>query len=119
MYRMRRPGRNTLLLETIVFFQHRAQLIVRQRNHAMIVDARHGVGGDHGVDDGLLGGLNGRRENGFDPVVGEHFKVDDMVWSSGPGLAVENATKMSPDPFPEMLPSRPNASETLRATRFS
>src|SRR5580692_6897107 len=43
------------------------------------------------------------------------------TWSgaAAPGFAVENATKMSPDPFPEILPSRPNDKETRRATRLS
>ena len=66
-------------LEAVVFLQHGPELFVRQRNRAVIVDAGQGVGGDHGIDDGLLGGLHGRRENGFDSIVRQHFKVDDTI----------------------------------------
>ena len=34
-------------------------------------------------------------------------------------FAVEKATKMSPEPFEEMLPTRPRASEVRRMNRLS
>ena len=52
---------------------------MRQGNRAVIVDAGQRVGGNHGIDYGLLGGLHGSGENGFDLIVREHFKVDDMI----------------------------------------
>lgn len=38
----------------------------------VVVDAFHGFGGDHGVDYGFFGGLDRRKENGVERVVGEH-----------------------------------------------
>ena len=38
--------------------------------------------------------------------------------SSAFELAVENARKMSPDPSPSIAPTRPNPTETRRASRF-
>src|SRR6267378_433255 len=39
--------------------------------------------------------------------------------AAAPGLAVEKAMKMSPEPLPEMLPLRPRPRETRRARRFN
>src|SRR5882724_8178363 len=53
-----------------------------ERADAMIFDAGHGFGGDHGIDDGFFSSLDGGAENGIEFVVGQHFQVDDVV-SSG------------------------------------
>jgi len=45
---------------------------VRQGDHFVIVDAFHGFGGDHGVDYGFFGGLDGGEEEGIERIVGEH-----------------------------------------------
>src|SRR5882724_1532707 len=52
----------------------------------MILNAGHGFGGDHGVDDGFFGGLHGSGENGIELVVGQHFQVDDAVGGSSAGV---------------------------------
>src|SRR6266436_9112414 len=52
----------------------------------MIFDAGHGFGGDHGVDDGFFGGVDGSAENGIEPVVGQHFQVDDVVGGGSAGI---------------------------------
>src|ERR1700674_3640216 len=57
-----------------------------ERADAMIFDAGHGFGGDHGVDDGFFGGLDGGGKDGFDLVVGQHLQVDHMVGSGGAGV---------------------------------
>lgn len=41
-----RAGRASLLLQPVVFLQDFAQLVVRQRDHCVIVDPRHGLGRD-------------------------------------------------------------------------
>jgi hypothetical protein len=60
---------------------------VGEGDDAVIFDAGHGFGGDHGVDDGFLGGLDGGGEDGLDFVVGEHFQVDDVAGWIGRGGA--------------------------------
>src|SRR2546422_71296 len=52
----------------------------------MIFDAGHGFGGDHGVNDGFFGGLDGGGEDGIELVVGQHFQVDDAVGSGSAGV---------------------------------
>src|SRR6266850_5854336 len=52
----------------------------------MIFNAGHGFGGDHGVDDGFFGSLDGGSENGIDLVVGQHLQVDDAVGGGSAGI---------------------------------
>ena len=72
----------TLLDQAVVFFQDCAKFVVGQRDNFVVIDAGHGFGGDHGVDDGFFRGLDGGGEDGLDLVVGQHFQVDDVVSSS-------------------------------------
>src|SRR5690349_13335232 len=53
----------------------------------MIFDARHGVGGDHGVDDGFFDGLDSSREDRFDQIVGKHLDADDVIGGFGIGIS--------------------------------
>ena len=75
------PGEGSLD-EAVVFPQHRTEFVVRERDNLMILDARHGFGSDHGVDDGLFRGLHRGGEDGSELVIGQHFQVNDVV-SSG------------------------------------
>jgi len=45
----------------------------------VVVDAFHGFSGDHGVDDGFLGGLNGREENWVKRVIGKHGELVNVI----------------------------------------
>ena len=57
---------------------------MRKRNDLVIVDALHGFRGDHGVDDGLFGGLDGGEEDGIERVVRKHR---ELMQSLGAGRA--------------------------------
>src|SRR5258705_4334172 len=46
---------------------------MRKRRNVVVIDAGHGVGGDHGVDDGFFGGLDDGGEDRVEVGVGEHF----------------------------------------------
>ena len=64
---------------------------MRERDDFVIVDAFHGFGGDHGVDDGFFGGLDGREENGIERIVGKHGERVNVVrliafWTDGAGV---------------------------------
>ena len=48
----------TSFRQAVVLLKHLTQAVVRQGDHGVVVDAGHGFGGDHGVDDGLFGSLN-------------------------------------------------------------
>jgi hypothetical protein len=60
----------TSFRQAVVLLKHLAQAVVRQGDHGVVVDAGHGVGGDHGVDDGLFGSLYGGQEQWIEAVVG-------------------------------------------------
>ena len=64
---------------------------MREGDDFAIVDAFHGFGGDHGVDDGFFGGLNGGEEDGVEGVVGKHGELVSVVglragWADGAGV---------------------------------
>ena len=44
-------------------------------DYFVVVDAFHGFGGDHGVDDGFFGGLDGGEEERIQGIVGEHGEL--------------------------------------------
>jgi len=52
----------------------------------VVVDAFHGFGGDHGVDNGFFGGLNRREEDWVEGVVGEHGELVDALGADGAGV---------------------------------
>ena len=52
----------------------------------VVVDAGHGFGGDHGVDDGFFGGLTVARKSGIEFVVRQHFEVADSLGRGGAGI---------------------------------
>ena len=60
------PRNSSLLVEAIVFLQDGFELVVGQRGYVVVVDAGHGFGGDHGVDDGFFRGFDGGSENGIE-----------------------------------------------------
>jgi glycine cleavage system aminomethyltransferase T len=80
----------------------------------VVLDGSHGFRGDHGVDHGFFDGLYRRCKNRIEIVIRQHFAGHWFFPFSACGFAVENAMKMSPQPFPEMLPSRPRPNETRR-----
>ncbi len=55
--------------------QRRHQEVVRQRVDGHVVAAGHRPGGDHRVDDGLLGRLDGGVEQRIDARVGQRSQV--------------------------------------------
>src|SRR6266849_8280617 len=63
------------LLEAVVFFQDGAEFFVVEGGDVVAVNAGHGVGGDHGVDDGFFGGLDYGGEDGVEGAVRNHFYV--------------------------------------------
>ena len=72
--------RNRLFCQAVVFFQDLAQAVVGQGDYGVIVDAGHGFGGDHGVDDGLFGGLDGGQKHRVEAVVGQAFSDRALLW---------------------------------------
>ena len=46
------------------------QLVMREGLDGMAINTRHGLGGDHGVDNGFLRGFDGRLKQGTDALVG-------------------------------------------------
>ena len=44
--------------QAVVFFQDFAEAVVGKSDGRVVVDASHGLGGDHGVDYGFFGGLD-------------------------------------------------------------
>jgi len=79
-------GRTTLVREAVVFFEDGAELVVGQGLDAVVVDAGHGGGGGHGVDDGFFGGLDDGGEDGFEEIVRKHLDVDHMVRAFHAGI---------------------------------
>src|SRR2546423_1258599 len=73
------PDRVSSVREPVVSGQNRAQLLVRQCAHVMPIDARHVLGGHHGVDDGFLGRLHGRGKQRVHGIVRHHLQLDHMV----------------------------------------
>jgi hypothetical protein len=59
---------------------------VREGDDFVIVDAFHGFGGDHGVDDGFFGGLDGGQENWVERIVGEHGELVQSRGADGAGI---------------------------------
>ena len=53
----------------------------------VIVDAFHGFGGDHGVDDGFLCRLDGCKEHGVEGIVGEHGELVKAFASDCAGVS--------------------------------
>ena len=68
-------GERRYFAEAVVFFQDFAEAVVGQGDDFVVVDAFHGFGGDHGVDYGFFGGLDGREEDWVEGIVGEHGEV--------------------------------------------
>ena len=57
----------------------------------VVVDAFHGFGGYHGVDDGFFGGLHCREENRIQGIIREHGERVNVVrlvafWTYGAGV---------------------------------
>src|SRR5437867_11676095 len=67
--------------EAVVFLEHFAKLVVGQRDDFVILDAGHGFGGNHGVDDGLFSRLNGGGEDRTKLVVGQ--QIGRASWREG------------------------------------
>ena len=74
------------LCEAVVLLQDFAEPVVRQGDYGVIVDAGHGFGGDHGVDDGFFGGLDCRQKNGIERIVGEHGELVESLGADGAGI---------------------------------
>jgi len=70
------------------------------------LNAGHGFGSDHCVDDGSSVPGRWRRKTGSIFSLGNIFRSTTWSAAAAPGLAVEKAIKISPEPLPEMLPSR-------------
>jgi len=114
------PGtvHETSCTKAAVFFEHRAQRRVRQGDDAMVVDTRHVLRSDHGVDDGLFGcfhrGANRGSRESFGSISnrprGRAALRRNWRWK---------CDEMSTEPLPEMLPLRPRPRVTRRARRFS
>src|SRR4051812_36592592 len=75
-----------LLRQPVVFFEDGAELVVGERDDAVIFDAGHCFGGDHGIDDGLLDGFNGGFEDRIHAVVGEHLHGGKAFGLGGAGV---------------------------------
>jgi hypothetical protein len=84
-----------------VLFQDLSQAIVWQCDDRVVINAGHGFGSHHRIDDRFLCGLDGRQENGIEGIVGQHRNLMESLGTTAPGFAVENAMKMSPEPSPE------------------
>ena len=80
------PGCDVLFGQAVVFFQDFAQAVVGKGDDGVVIDASHGFGGDHGVDDGFFGGLDGGQEERIEAVVGQHFQVADSLGGGGFGI---------------------------------
>src|SRR5947209_9273836 len=74
------------LNEAVVLFQDGAEALVRESDDAMILDAGHRLGRNHGVDDRLLGGLHGRGKEGLDAIVRQHRQLHEAVRSGRAGI---------------------------------
>src|SRR5262245_14372496 len=72
-----------LLDQAAVFFEGFTQPLVRDGVNRVAVDAGHGFGGDEGVDDRLLSGLNGGGEERRDSFVRKHRHGGDFRFLSG------------------------------------
>ena len=72
--------------QAIVFFEDGAKFFVGKRHDFVIFDAGHGFGGDHSVDDGLFGSLDGGGKDGIQGVVGQKFQVDHFFALLGVGI---------------------------------
>src|SRR6266403_6181246 len=72
--------------QAVVFLKDGAELVVGERADAMIFNAGHGFGGDHGIDDCFFSGLHSGAKNGIELVVGQHFQVDHMVGGGSAGI---------------------------------
>src|SRR5260370_7717443 len=70
--------------EAIIFLKHFAEFLVRQRDNFVILDAGHGFGGDHGVDDGFFGGLHARGKEAVQMIVPKHFQTHYIATNSPP-----------------------------------
>jgi hypothetical protein len=76
-----------------------------------VVNAGHGFRGDHGVDDRFFEGLYRRCKDRIEMVVRQHADGHWFSPFSACGFAVENAMKMSPEPF--FNPSRKTATPVV------
>ena len=59
---------------------------MRQGDHCVIVDAGHGFGGDHGVDDRFFGGLDCCQKNWIERIVGEHGELVESFGADSAGI---------------------------------
>ncbi len=57
-----------------------------QGDDGVIVDARHGLGGNHGIDYGFFGGLDSREKNRIEGIVGEHGELVQALAADGTGI---------------------------------
>src|SRR5581483_9701975 len=61
--------------QAIVFLERFTKAIVRQGDDRAVIDASHGIGCNHGIDDGLLGSLDGGKKNRVKRIVWQHRQL--------------------------------------------
>src|SRR5215467_2695283 len=76
---LRQPRKERLLDQPIVFFQNLAQFVMRKTGYSVVFYPGHGPRGDHGIDDGFFGCLDGCGEKGIQRVVGQKFQVNHAL----------------------------------------
>ena len=73
-------------LQAVVLAEQLHQPIVRQSDHAPVVDARHGLGGHQRVDDRLLRRLHRGLEERRDPLVRQHLHARHALRAAGAAI---------------------------------
>ena len=104
--------------------QQLAHALVRQAGRAAPADADHLLGGAQRVQDGLLGGLHDGLVERVERSQGTkrsapYCRPPAPARASAPGLAVENARKMSPEKCEPVVPVRARPSGTPPRERLA
>src|SRR5271157_3932029 len=72
--------------QAVVLLENLAQTVVWQSDYCQVIGASHGFGGDHGIDNRFLGGLNRCQKEGIQLFVRQHLQVVYTFCASRPRI---------------------------------